>query len=424
MGYESEEKDQKSSAVKIVGIIAGAVVLLAVLALLFFVVIKPRMDEKKEANVPTEIATEEPSSEEQSTEPETTEEPEPVTEADAEYPQKMYTTAHSGLLLREGPGKNYKAIYLINYGTGITVEKEKNGWAYTTVAGLSGWCSMDYLTKDASSLEKETKKAAGQIDPKKLVEPENVVDYGYHGTVTAKSGLMFRYGPGTEYEAIDKILYGTEVAEEGWSGEWIYIKYKGRYGWVNSNYIAATGGMAKPAIYLYPTGRLDVSVDVKLAEGQFTRTAPAYDNGWNVTAYPDGRIVDRKTGKEYPYIYWESDSEPEYDWSEGYVVAGTDTREFLLKILPEMGLIPNEYNDFINYWQPRMQNNKYDLITFQTTCYTDVAQLQISPKPDSVLRVFMAYKAVDGPMEIKAPEIKSFERNGFTVVEWGGAEVR
>ena len=44
----------------------------------------------------------------------------------------------SGLLLREGPGKNYKAIYLINYGTGITVEKEKNGWAYTTVAGLSG----------------------------------------------------------------------------------------------------------------------------------------------------------------------------------------------------------------------------------------------------------------------------------------------
>ena len=36
----------------------------------------------------------------------------------------------------------------------------------------------------------------------------------------------------------------------------------------------------------------------------------------------------------------------------------------------------------------------------------------------------MAYKAVDRPVEIKAPEVKGFERRGFTVVEWGGAEVR
>ena len=128
--------------------------------------------------------------------------------------------------------------------------------------------------------------------------------------------------------------------------------------------------------------------------------------------------------KEYSYIYWESDSEPEYDWSRGYVVAGSETRAFLQEILPQMGLIPEEYNDFIDYWQPRMQKNAYNLITFQTTCYTDAAKMRIDPQPDSVLRIFMAYKAVDGPVDVAAPEIIPFERKGFTVVEWGGAEVQ
>lgn len=41
---------------------------------------------------------------------------------------------------------------------------------------------------------------------------------------------------------------------------------------------------------------------------------------------------------------------------------------------------------------------------------------------NSVLRVFMAYKAIEEPIEIGAQEFKSFERTCFTVVEWGGAE--
>ena len=81
-----------------------------------------------------------------------------------------------------------------------------------------------------------------------------------------------------------------------------------------------------------------------LTEGKFTRTAPLYQNGWQVIAYPDVTLIDKATGKEYSYIYWESDSEPEYDWSKGYVVAGSETRDFLLEILPQMGLIPEEYN--------------------------------------------------------------------------------
>ena len=413
---EYDEPKEKKKTLAIVLIAVGAVVLVAALLAVFFFVVKPRLDARRQA----EETTTEQTTTETTTPPETTTQ---ETTTAVTYPRTMYTTAHDGLLLREGPGKQYTAIYLINYGTAITVEKVENNWAYTTVAGLSGWCSCDYLTDKSSEVQQET-TTSGAINPNQLVEPQNRVEYGYHGTVNTKDGLMFRYGPGQEYNAIDVIPYGTEVAEEGWSGDWIYIQYKGRYGWVNSTYITASGGMAKPAIYLYPEERLDVSVDVKLKEGNFTITAPEYDHGWKVTAYPDGTIVDKASGKTYDYIYWESDSEPAYDWSEGYVVAGCDTKEFLLEVLPKMGLIPAEYNEFIHYWQPRMQKNAFNLITFQTSCYTDAAEMTISPEPDSLLRIFMAYKAVDGPVDVKAPEIKPFERRGFTVVEWGGAEVK
>jgi hypothetical protein len=43
----------------------------------------------------------------------------------------------------------------------------------------------------------------------------------------------------------------------------------------------------------------------------------------------------------------------------------------------------------------------------------------VNPLPDSMLRVFMVYKPLEEFIEIPPQEIKSFERTGFTVVEWG-----
>lgn len=47
-----------------------------------------------------------------------------------------------------------------------------------------------------------------------------------------------------------------------------------------------------------------------------------------------------------------------------YVVKGT-----------EIGLTPREYNGFIVYWRPKMQDNPYNLITFQQKAYTETAPL-------------------------------------------------
>ena len=153
-----------------------------------------------------------------------------------------------------------------------------------------------------------------------------------------------------------------------------------------------------------------------------TCTYPTYEDGWRVLAQPDGTLTDLRTGREYSYLFWEGISGVQYDMSKGFVVKGEDTAEFLQKILEEIGLLPKEYNEFIVYWLPKMQDNAYNLIAFQADAYTENAKLKITPEPDAVLRVFMAYQALEKEIEIEEPEIVPFERTGFTVVEWGGIE--
>ena len=176
---------------------------------------------------------------------------------------------------------------------------------------------------------------------------------------------------------------------------------------------------AKPVIYLYPENEMKVDVTLDVA-GEFTYTYPKYQDGWSVIATPDGTLKNVKTGEEYSYLFWESTTKAEYDMSEGFVVKGNDATEFLKEKLSYMGLTPREYNEFIVYWAPILEQNEYNLIKFAKEEYENDAKLTISPQPDSILRVFMVYKALEGPMEIKEQELERFERKGFTVVEWGG----
>ena len=48
---------------------------------------------------------------------------------------------------------------------------------------------------------------------------------------------------------------------------------------------------AKPVIYLYPEQETTVSVSLDYA-GTLTATYPAYEDGWTVTAEPDGTLYD------------------------------------------------------------------------------------------------------------------------------------
>ena len=184
--------------------------------------------------------------------------------------------------------------------------------------------------------------------------------------------------------------------------------------------LVPTIGAMKPVIYLYPPHPMQVSVRLAYS-GVLDYTYPEYKDGWSVTAYPDGTLINDADGKEYSYLFWEGHDERRYDFSRGFVVKGKDTVAFLQEKLAYMGLTPREYNELIVFWLPKMQPNAYNLITFQGSAYTDGAVLEIIPKPDALLRVFMAYKPLIKRMELPPQELKPFKRRGFTVVEWGGA---
>ena len=72
---------------------------------------------------------------------------------------------------------------------------------------------------------------------------------------------------------------------------------------------------------------------------------------------------------------------------------------------------------------PMMQNNEYNVISFQGDVYTDSAKLDIDPAPDTLIRVFMAWQASEIYVNIPEQELDAPEREGFTVVEWGGTKV-
>lgn len=179
---------------------------------------------------------------------------------------------------------------------------------------------------------------------------------------------------------------------------------------------------AKPVIYLYPEQETAVSVQLDIG-GDFTATYPEYNGGWNVIACPDGTLIDN-SGAEYSYLFWEAESTAEYDFSEGFCVEGEKTAEFLRWALSEQGLTPREYNEFIVYWLPLMQDNPYNVISFQGECYENSAVLSITPAPDNIKRVFMAYYPSDCEVNIPEQKLTGFDRDGFTVVEWGGSLVR
>ncbi len=185
------------------------------------------------------------------------------------------------------------------------------------------------------------------------------------------------------------------------------------------------GGAAaeKPVIYLYPEVETDVHVRLAL-DGDLTVSYPAYpDDGWQVTASPDGTLTDTEN-RTYDSLFWEAELDAEYDLSKGFCVTGSDTAVFLEETLAALGLSETEANAFIVYWLLRMQDNAYNLITFQSDTYTDAAELNIEPTPDTVIRVFMVWQGLDKAVDISEPTLpEAPPREGFTVVEWGGTEI-
>jgi hypothetical protein len=178
----------------------------------------------------------------------------------------------------------------------------------------------------------------------------------------------------------------------------------------------------KPVIYLYPEETTDVDVELGAPE-KVTVSYPKYNDAWRVTANPDGSLIDRTTGRSLYSLYYEADYTVAHGMHEdGFVVKGSDSASFLEEKLAQLGLNEHEAEEFIIYWLPQLEKSAYNYIYFAPV--SEIAEnmpLNVSPAPETVIRINMEFKALDAPIEVKTQVLPETPiRQGFTLVEWGG----
>lgn len=177
---------------------------------------------------------------------------------------------------------------------------------------------------------------------------------------------------------------------------------------------------AKPVIYLYPEKTAEISVKIE-PKGGMSYSDPFYNNSWTIRADSAGNLTDLDSGKTYPYLFWEGRGGVYEQPQKGFAVAKEDIHNFLAEKLGKFGLNEKEISDFLAFWEPKMKESPYYFITFLGNREMEqIAPLDIEPKPDTVIRVLMDFSPLDKLADFKGFEIKTPERKGFTVVEWGG----
>lgn len=185
----------------------------------------------------------------------------------------------------------------------------------------------------------------------------------------------------------------------------------------------------KPAIYLYPEKETQINVTV-LPVGPMILTIPPYpQEGWNVTAYPNGNILNSLfplldlNVQSFDYLYYEAqipDKKIEKP-IQGYSVQGTQMKSFLSLLLPKLGLNEKESRQFTEYWTKTLPASPYYFVGIINPSNLDsLAPLYINPLPKTTIRVSLYFQALDATINVQEPTIKSVQRTGFTVVEWGG----
>lgn len=179
----------------------------------------------------------------------------------------------------------------------------------------------------------------------------------------------------------------------------------------------------KPIIYIYPKEPIDLKITLKNSK-EIQYSYPKYEKNWDIHVTEDGNIYDKKTKRNYYALYWEGQDDTKETFDEGFVIEGKNTAKFLEEKLELLGLNEKEINEFIIYWLPKMENNKYNLIRFRTLEeINEYMPLEFNEKPDTLIRIFMNYKAINKKLKIKTQELQKIERKGYTIVEWGGRKI-
>ncbi|PHR32836.1 MAG: hypothetical protein COA38_05710 [Fluviicola sp.] len=258
----------------------------------------------------------------------------------------------------------------------------------------------------------------------RTITPANVNIYyaidGVNKRQVTKKGIITV--PTTAGQHIFQFFYNDQFLEVYSDSLLIEARHRDKYT-IKLITASAPNVALKPVIYLYPQLTTDVRVQLDI-HGEDAFLYPSYVDSWNFTAEPNGDLIfDDET---YNYLFWEATNRrvlSPKQTASGFFVESENVIEFLEEKLSTAGFNSKEQADFITFWGPRLAKNKLTFIHFEfNEACEKYADLDITPKPDNLYRMFMVWGAVSEVFEVREQEIKRFDRSGFSVLEWGGQE--
>lgn len=282
-----------------------------------------------------------------------------------------------------------------------------------SVGGCGSWGRVEVL--DVNDVVSEDITLAGYTSNNKLIYKFTNPD---HPVVVKFFNL--RGGKYYTYDETTRQTVTRDFTKEDIINAPLLFLYKdglGRYVVFSSTVHAPAAECAKPVIYLYPEVPIQVSVEVGAT---ITKSDPEYKDGWKVIANPDGLLVHK--GKTYESLFWDGIGYGEYPLiRSGFVVAREDVEKTLTDHLVRQGLNNKERKDFLEFWLPYMPTTPYVRLTWLSQAEIDeLAPLNIKPKPDTTIRVFLDFQGLDEYKELQPRDLSAPVRDGFTLVEWGG----
>ncbi|KAK0435428.1 hypothetical protein EV421DRAFT_2061770 [Armillaria borealis] len=237
----------------------------------------------------------------------------------------------------------------------------------------------------------------------------------------------------------------------------------------------------KPVLYLFSPLPIDALVRVSLVkawsfsvvypDGPITASKFGQESiTWDVKTHNDHTLTDMSTGTRVSYLFWETKTNPglppsppaspqmlpnaihpfnplrpEVTNDNSVVLHASEAAIYLDKALTALGLHIEAKTSFITFWLPFILKHSYVALNFlPQASYEHAAPLDVEPKPDVVIRVFMLFKRVcedelnewEGALSRASEDadlwkgIVGVDTEGmeneklFRVLEWGGMEVK
>ncbi|KAK0219259.1 hypothetical protein IW262DRAFT_1274103 [Armillaria fumosa] len=235
----------------------------------------------------------------------------------------------------------------------------------------------------------------------------------------------------------------------------------------------------KPVLYLFSPLPTDALIRLSLSkawafsvvypEAPITDSESGQSITWNVKTHEDHTLTDMSTGTQVSYLFWETKTNPGLPPSppaspqipshavrpfnplcpqvtddNSVVLHASKAAVYLDKALTNLGLHIEARTSFITFWLPFILKHNYVAVNFlPQASYENAAPLDIEPKPDVIIRVFMLFKRVcedelnewEGALSRASKDTELWkgivgvdtermkDEKLFRVLEWGGMEV-